>query len=129
MNCSLPGLLLSMEFSRQKYCSGLPFPSPGDLPDPRIEPTFAALQADSFPLTQWRSPIWLLHRWKNSCSALPASQSLVVLNDCCRKHLKFIFGKLGKEIFVGGWGRQQMCRLLSFQSPRAELNPVSFRKY
>ena len=28
----------SMEFSRQEYCSGLPFPSPGDLPDPGIEP-------------------------------------------------------------------------------------------
>ena len=29
---------LSMEFSRQEYWSGLPFPSPGDLPDPGIEP-------------------------------------------------------------------------------------------
>ena len=29
---------LSMEFSRQEYCSGLPFPTPGDLPVPRIEP-------------------------------------------------------------------------------------------
>ena len=29
---------LSMEFSRQEYCSGLPFPSPGNLPDPGIEP-------------------------------------------------------------------------------------------
>ena len=31
--------LLSMECSRQEYWSGLPFPSPGDLPDPGIEPT------------------------------------------------------------------------------------------
>ena len=30
---------LSMEFSRQEYWSGLPFPIPGDLPDPGIEPT------------------------------------------------------------------------------------------
>ena len=30
---------LSMEFSRQEYCSGLPFPSPGDLPYPGIKPT------------------------------------------------------------------------------------------
>ena len=29
---------LSIGFSRQEYCSGLPFPSPGDLPDPGIEP-------------------------------------------------------------------------------------------
>ena len=38
---------LSMEFSRQKYQSGLPFPSPGDLPDPGIKPGSSALQADS----------------------------------------------------------------------------------
>ena len=37
---------LSMGFSRQEYCSGLPFPSPGDLPDPGIKPKFPALQAD-----------------------------------------------------------------------------------
>ena len=40
---------LSMEFSRQEYWSGLPFPSPGDLLDPGIEPGFPALQADSLP--------------------------------------------------------------------------------
>ena len=38
-----------MEFSRQEYWSGLPFPSPEDLPDPGIEPEFHALQADSLP--------------------------------------------------------------------------------
>ena len=38
---------LSMGFSRQEYWSGLPFPSPGDLPDPRIEPGSPALQVDS----------------------------------------------------------------------------------
>jgi len=38
---------LSTEFSRQEYWSGLPFPPPGDLPDPGIEPRSSALQADS----------------------------------------------------------------------------------
>ena len=38
---------LSMGFSRQEHCSGLPFPSPGDLPDPRIKPESPALQADT----------------------------------------------------------------------------------
>ena len=38
---------LSMGFSRQEYWSGLPFPSPGDLPDPGIEPGSPALQADT----------------------------------------------------------------------------------
>ena len=40
---------LSMGFSRQEYLSGLPFPSPGDLPDPGIEPRSPALQADALP--------------------------------------------------------------------------------
>ena len=38
---------LSTEFSRQKYWSGLPFPPPGDLPDPGTEPASPALQVDS----------------------------------------------------------------------------------
>ena len=38
---------LSMGFSRQEYWSGLPFPSPGDLPDPGIEPGSPALEADA----------------------------------------------------------------------------------
>ena len=42
--CQAP---LSMGFSRQEYWSGLSFPSPGDLPDPGIEPGSPALQADS----------------------------------------------------------------------------------
>ena len=37
---------LSMGFSRQEYWSGLPFPSPGDLPDPGTEPGSPALEAD-----------------------------------------------------------------------------------
>ena len=42
-----PQAPLSMEFSRQEYWSGLPFPSPGDLLDPEIEPRFPTFQADS----------------------------------------------------------------------------------
>ena len=40
-------VLPSMGFSRQEYWSGLPFPSPGDLPNPEIEPGYPALQVDS----------------------------------------------------------------------------------
>ena len=38
---------LSMGFPRQEYWNGLPFPSPGDLPNPGIEPMSPTLQADS----------------------------------------------------------------------------------
>ena len=41
---------LPMGFPRQEYWSGLPFPSPGDLPDSGIEPECLALQADSLLL-------------------------------------------------------------------------------
>ena len=40
---------LSMGFSRQDYWSGLPFPSPGDLLNPGIEPGSPKLQADTLP--------------------------------------------------------------------------------
>ena len=40
---------LSMEFSRQEYWSGLPFPSPGDIPNSGIELGSPASQADSLP--------------------------------------------------------------------------------
>ena len=44
--CQAP---LSIDFSRQEYWNGLPFPSPEDLPGPGIELGSAALQADSLP--------------------------------------------------------------------------------
>ena len=48
----------SMGFPRQVTWSGLPFPSPGDLPDPGIEPTSPAWQADSLPLRHQGSLHW-----------------------------------------------------------------------
>ena len=42
---------LSMGFSRQEYWSGLPCPSPEDLPDPGVKPRYPALQTDSLPST------------------------------------------------------------------------------
>ena len=40
---------MSMDFPRQEYWRGLAFPSPGDLPNPELEPRSPALQADSLP--------------------------------------------------------------------------------
>ena len=49
---------LSMEFPRQEYWSGLPFPTPGDLPDAEIEPSSPMSPAlvDSLPLSHLGSP-------------------------------------------------------------------------
>ena len=52
-------ILLSMGFPRQEYWSGLPFPSPGDLPNPRIEctpPGHLLWQVDSLPLSHLGRP-------------------------------------------------------------------------
>ena len=51
--CQTP---LSMGFSRQEYWSGLPFPSPGDLPDARIKPVSPELQADPLLLSHLGNP-------------------------------------------------------------------------
>ena len=56
VTCQAPCL---MGFSRQKYWSGLPFPSPGDFPHPGIEPTSPVslvLQADSLPTEPLEKP-------------------------------------------------------------------------
>ena len=47
---------LSMGFSRQEYWSGLPFPSPGDLPNPGIEPGSPTLEADALISEPPRKP-------------------------------------------------------------------------
>ena len=51
---------LSMVFSRQEYWSGLPFPSPGDLPNPGIEPRSSTLQVNSLPSESPGKPFKLL---------------------------------------------------------------------
>ena len=50
-------ILSFMGFSRQEYWSGLPFPSPGDLANPGIEPGSRTLQADSLSLSHQGSSI------------------------------------------------------------------------
>ena len=60
---------LSMGFSRQEYWSGLPLPSPGDLPDPGIKPKSPALQADTLPSEPPGKPPRILE-----CVAIPFSR-------------------------------------------------------
>ena len=56
---------LSMRFSRQEYWSRLPFPSPGDLPNPGIEPRSPALQAYALPSEPPRKPISQFSKYHN----------------------------------------------------------------
>ena len=68
--------------SRQEYWSGLPFPPPGDLPDPRIEPRSPALQAGSLPTKLQRK--WLRIR---------LYVQLYIMS--CSKKLLEVFNELG----------------------------------
>ena len=56
---------LSMGFSRQEHWSALPFPPPGDLPNPGIESRSPALQADSLPPELLGKPSGVSHIWGN----------------------------------------------------------------
>ena len=67
--CKVP---LSMGFSRKEYWSGLPFPSPEDLPGPGIEPWFLHWQKDSSPKLPGKPKIIL-------CSAQIAANGIVLL--------------------------------------------------
>ena len=49
-----------MGFPRQEYWSGLPFPLPGDLPNPGIEPMSPELQVDSFTSATWEALLAIL---------------------------------------------------------------------
>ena len=73
--CQAP---LSMEFSRQEYWSGLPFPSPGDLPNPGIKPDLPALQADSLPSEPREKPEFSKTdlKMESQCSKRKTAQKL-----------------------------------------------------
>jgi len=60
-----PWTIHSMGFSRPEHWSGQPFPSPGDLPNPGIEPRSPALQVDSLQAEPQGKPIVVLEKQKS----------------------------------------------------------------
>ena len=70
---------LSMGFSRQEYWNGLPFLSPGDLPDPEIKPGSPALQADALQSQPPGKPRLLL-----TTLVLSDSMGLIFLDSTCK---------------------------------------------
>ena len=67
----------SMGFSRQEYWSELPFPSPGDLPNPGIEPRSPAFQADALTSEPPGKPL--------------LTYNIVLVLDMQRKHLMYVY--------------------------------------
>ena len=89
----------SIEFSRQEYWSGLSFPSPGDLPNPGIEPGSPAMQVD------YRLSHQGTERVHNKWTALETSQNLP---PPCLSKKKIVFQKNSQ-----GQGRNFKCTQLS----------------
>ena len=80
-----PWTIQCMEFSRPEYWTGWPFPSPGDLPNPGIEPRSPALQADSLPaepqgkprdVPKWNSQVLVIFEDNSAsfCASLKCKQ-------------------------------------------------------
>jgi len=83
MDCSLPAPP-SMEFSRQEYWSWLPFPSPGDLPNPGIEPGSPALQAEALPSEPPGMPLKKIFFNQSDCWL---ADPISILNPILPSHL------------------------------------------
>ena len=100
---------LSMGFSRQGYWSGLPFPSPGDLSDPGIEPGSPALQADSLQ-TELQGKPHFIHT--------------ITLRYRPNKHhfSHFIEGKVETQLR----NKPEISQVGSFQTRKRTLNSIMF---
>ena len=79
---------LSMGFCRQKYWSGLPCLTQGDLPDPGIKPGSPALQADSLPLAP------------PGANGPPQIHLFIYINNCKRQQFIAVYYKTWKRLFV-----------------------------
>ena len=82
-----------MGFSRKEYWSGLPFPSPGDLSDPGIQPKSLALRAVSLTPSHQGSPMVVYIYVNDTLSIRPTLSSLCVRKSFSMNTGQFIFAK------------------------------------
>ena len=83
---------LSMGFSRQEYWSGLPFPPPGELPDPRIKPSCPASAADSLAVNHQGSPFLISYPSLMFIIFLHISLFIICLSPpWCKAQEQFLF--------------------------------------
>ena len=113
----------SMGFSRQEYWSGLPFPSPGDLPDPGIKPGPPAFQADALtseaPGTN-RMELWT---WMNStCNTMNDSHQCNTEQKARHKRIIIVWFHL-QHIFLVVIGYTAQLVVSWFPDQRLNLGP------
>ena len=112
MGCSPPASSVH-GFPRQEYWSGLPFPSPQDLPDPGIERTSPAWQVGSLPLShQGRPEVWL-----------PRSKQVAVKKTCSNQRSSTTHYQCLKRIEVQGFPSGSVVKNLPVNAGDAGLIP------
>ena len=82
---------LSVGFPRQEYWSGLPFPPPGGLPDPRIEPVSPALQVNSLLLSHQRGQFAEHKNKRHRCREQMHGYGAAVRGGIGRLELTYIY--------------------------------------
>ena len=122
--------------SLQEYCSGLPFPSPGDLPDPGVEPGSPPLQAACLPFEHQRSPIYLpviadVRFLKNQCwCRKPGWCQYFKVFVCHSQALQFLHKLISQitiDIFFIDWERPKGKVLKAVEGNESNhLHQVSF---
>ena len=90
----------SMGFSRQEYWSGLPFPSPEDLPDPGIKPRSPTLQADALTSEPPGKPYKAIKKEKSSDETFKKNHLPARPHPLC-----FMLWRIWAGRGVAGWGR------------------------
>ena len=85
-----------MEFSRQEYWGGLPYPDPGDLPNPGTEPLYPALQADSLLLSTREALFYFI-----PCLQISSPTNLLLLSD-----------KLSTQLGIQGFSQPGLMALV-----------------
>ena len=93
---------LSMGFPRREYWSGLPFPSPGDLPNPGIEPKYPALAGGFFITEPPGTPFWSIYYITKS---FISERTAIILGE--KMTIYLLYGK------CGSWGRVGLSLPLS----------------
>ena len=91
-----------MGFSRQEHWSGVPFHSPGDLPDPEIKPGSLSLAGGFFTAEPAGTPM---------CSGMEGKASLQATSPFCREYNRVgrcPSGRVGSSVLAGGVGELQI---------------------